>query len=483
MKDRKAGVLLHISSLPGPFGIGVFGEEAKQFAEKLAAMGFHYWQILPLGTLDVGNSPYAGDSAFAGNPLFIDPRGLVKDGLVTEADAAECIYKGSPYTADYEFVFRTREVLLRKAFSNFCTKKAAFCELAEEIAQFEKEQPWLTKYAQYKAQKNGKASDALEMQYVVFVQYLFFKQWQEIKRCVNAKGIKIIGDMPIYVAMDSCDVWADPSLFQLDPETGKPVQIAGVPPDYFSEDGQLWGNPLYDWKEMAARGYDWWRERIAYALQLYDVLRIDHFRGLAEYWAVPADAESAKEGHWEDGPGMALFDALRDVYEDGELIAEDLGVFGEKVTDLLRETGVSGMRVVQFGFDESKNSTHLPHRYPENCVAYVGTHDNNTLLGWLWEASAEERAFALRYCGFRGENWGEGGRNSSSCRAIIETVWRSAARIVMISVQDMCGFGSDTRMNIPGVGEGNWRYRIDQNTIDGIDADYFAEINEVFGRK
>lgn len=482
MTDRKAGVLLHISSLPGPFGIGVFGEEARRFADRLAQMGFHYWQILPLGTLDSGNSPYAGDSAFAGNFLFIDPRGLAEEGLVSEADVADGLYPGSPHTVDYGFVFRAREALLRKAFANFRAARQRFSALAEEIARFEKAQRWLLPYAAYAAQKNGRGGDEAEQQYGIFVQYLFFRQWTALKAYINKKGIRIIGDMPIYVAADSCDVRTEPELFRLDPATGEPVQTAGVPPDYFSEDGQLWGNPLYDWKEMARRGFGWWRKRIAYALQLYDVLRIDHFRGLAEYWAVPAGAETAKEGHWEDGPGMALFEALRGLYEDGALIAEDLGVFGEKVRDLLKQTGVSGMRVVQFGFDGTKGNLHLPHCYPENCIAYTGTHDNNTLLGWLWEAPAAERDFMLRYCGFRGENWGEGGSRSPACRAVIETVWRSAARIAVVPVQDMCGFGSDTRMNIPGVSEGNWRFRIDRKALDGIDAAYFAELNALFER-
>ncbi len=504
VSERKAGVLMNISSLPGPFGIGVFGKEAKAFADKIAEMKFSHWQILPLGTLDEGNSPYASDSAFAGNFLYIDPRGLLDLGLIDVNDLYDCIYEGSPYTVDYGFVFEKKNIVLRKAFSNYKKLCAAGEEvgkiISEEIKSFVLKNKWVKKYSEYRANKVlynnvpwwewkklpevNKEDLRTEEEFAVFVQYLFFKQWAEVKEYANSKGIKIIGDMPVYVALDSCDVWANPVLFVLDDKNEKPLKVAGVPPDYFSEDGQLWGNPIYDWAEMKAQNYKWWGDRLGAALKLYDVLRIDHFRGLASYWAVPAKATTAKKGKWEKGPGQDLFDAVRKKYKDGDIIAEDLGVYGEDVVSLLKTTGFAQMRVVQFCYDETKDSTHLPHNYPKNSVAYVGTHDNNTLFGWLWDATEEERNFVLRYCGYQGygDDWRTGGYYSKSCRAVIEAVWKSPSRLAIISLQDMCGFGSDTRMNVPGVGVQNWRYRATKDTIDGIDSDYFAEINDIFGR-
>ena len=496
---RKAGVLMNISSLPGPFGIGVFGEEAFYFVDKLAEMKFGFWQILPLGNLDYGNSPYASDSAFAGNYRYIDPRQLFEEGLLSEEELEECKYQGSPYTVDYGFVYESRGIMLKKAFANYKALSEEDAKpIAAEIRAFVRKNGWIKKYAEFTAHKNlcgmvswwewssmpkpGKDELKYEAEFVTFVQYLFFKQWDKVKKYANSKGIKIIGDMPVYVAMDSCDVWANPELFQLDEDGIKPLQVAGVPPDYFSEDGQLWGNPLYDWKKMKETGYKWWGDRLEAALKMYDVLRIDHFRGLASYWAVPAGDKTARGGHWEEGPGQDLFDAVKDRYKNGEILAEDLGVYGQDVVDLLNSTGFAQMRVIQFAFDETRDSVHLPQNYPVNSIAYVGTHDNNTMLGWLYDATPEERDFALKYCGFRDGNWGEGGYYSKSCRAFIEAVWKSPARYAVVAVQDMCGFGSDTRMNMPGVEELNWRYRATKETLDSIDTAYFAEINDIFGR-
>ncbi len=497
---RQAGVLLNISSLPGPFGIGVFGREAKSFIDVISTAGFKIWQILPLGSLDAGNSPYASDSAFAGNYLYIDPRFLVEKKLISKHEMETCIYRGSPYTCDYEFAFETRKAILEKAFKRISS------DVLVLIDKFAKENEWIEEYSLFRAVKNHFDGDAWwkwpkeysdykscvarksefdeKMLYYKFEQFLFFLQWKEIKEYANSKGVKIVGDMPVYMAPDSCDVWANIDLFQIDKTTFKPEQVAGVPPDYFSEDGQLWGNPLYDWKKMEQENFSWWVKRIGFALSIYDTVRIDHFRGLASYWSVPADAKTAKEGHWEDGPGQKLFDAVTKKYKDASIIAEDLGAYGEDVIYLLKSTGFPGMRVVQFGFDpgSGNENSHLPHNYTNNCYAYVGTHDNNTLLGWLWGATDDERSYALKYCGFRGEDWGEGGYRSESCRSIIETVWRSAADVAIISFQDMCGFGSDARMNIPGVPELNWRYRTTADTISQMDAVYFKDINYLFGR-
>lgn len=497
---RSAGILLPISSMPSPYGIGVFGKETKAFLDKAAAMKFHRWQVLPFTMVDDYNSPYASVSAFAGNYLFIDPRGLVKDGLVTEKEAAESEYPGSPYSADYTFAKKTRLALLRLAFSRLSGS------LAEEVKNFAKEQPWLSPFALFMAIKEQqddkpwwKWPDELAKYELAwerrreyeeaaafwkFVQFVFFRQWAEIKDYAEKKDIEVIGDMPIYVSRDSSDVWSHRELFLLNPDTYEPEKVAGVPPDYFSEDGQLWGNPLYNWDKMAEDGFSWWAARLKAAMEFYHIVRIDHFRALASFWAVPVTAKTAKEGAWVKGPGMAFFDAMEKAFPENppKIIAEDLGVFGEDVVELLEKSGLPGMRVVQFGFEPGADSSHLPHNYPHNTVAYVGTHDNNTLLGWLWEASPEERAFALRYCGFTGDDWSQGGYHSLSCRAIIEAVWRSAADTAIISIQDMCGFGSDTRMNVPGSDANHWRFRIGENNLAELDADYFAEINTLFSR-
>ena len=498
LKKRGAGVLLHISSMPSPYAVGVFDQNVKHFIDVIADMGFTYWQVLPFNPLDGANSPYCSPSAFAGNYLFIDPKGLCDMGLVSESDVKDNIYTGSPYTADYEFAAQKRLSLLKKAFLNIDEN------LAKEIKNFEINNPWLTDYSVFMAVKelegmkpwwqwsknHARYYDCIKDIYSYeesaafwkFVQYIFSKQWSQIKEYANNKGIAVIGDMPIYVAMDSVDVWSNLPMFLIDEKTLKPQKVAGVPPDYFSSDGQLWGNPIYNWSAMEKDGFSWWISRLENALKIYDTVRIDHFRAFASYWEVPADSTTAKVGEWVQGPKMKLFDKVFEKFPDAPIIAEDLGVFGEDVVELLRDTGFPGMKVVQFGFDPNSDSSHMPHNAVQNSINYVGTHDNNTLLGWLWEASEEERRFALDYAGFKGDNWGEGGYQSPSCRSIIETVWKSSSNVAIISLQDMCGFGSDARMNIPGVPEKNWRFRTTSQTIDNIDKDYFRKINALYRR-
>ena len=496
---RAAGVLMHITSLPSPYGVGVFGRDTRSFIDFLADMKFTYWQVLPFVPTDKMNSPYCSPSSFAGNELFIDPEGLREHGLCSDADAADCVYGGSPYTADYAFAAEKREKLLRKAYENADerTKKSAF--------DFAETHPHIAKYAYFAAlkKKNGgkawyewdkaeadyslfKKSDRSyiknEYEFICFKQYLFSEQWHEIKSYAAEKGIKIIGDMPIYVALDSADVWAGLENYQIDVKTLKPQSVAGVPPDYFSEDGQLWGNPLYAWEHMEKDGYKWWLERLGSAFDMFDVVRIDHFRAFASYWAVPADSKTAKNGEWRKGPGMKFFSKLFEKYPDAPVIAEDLGVFGEDVTKLLHDTDFPGMKVIQFAFTPGADSLHLPHHCTQNSVYYCGTHDNNTLFGWLFEAPEAERKYILRYVGFNGDNWGEGGYHAPACRSIIETVWRSSANTAMIAFQDLCGFGNDARMNIPGVPELNWRFRTTAETVKSVDKAYFREINELFGR-
>lgn len=498
--QRGAGILLHISSLPGPFGIGVMGKEARDLVNRIAGMGFRYWQILPLQPVDQMHSPYTSSSAFGGNLLFIDPRGLEEEGLLTREEVARQIYPGTPYTADYEFARLQRMEGLRLAFSRLGDAQRQELHRFEEenswvgdfalylaVKQAHGEKPWWEwplKYADYRTCIQYRGEFEEEARFWAFVQYTFYRQWKKIKDYANGKGVRIIGDMPIYVAQDSCDLWSNLPLFQIDMKTLSPQKVAGVPPDYFSQDGQLWGNPLYDWEAMKQDGYQWWVRRIGMALSCYDLVRIDHFRAFASYWAVPAQAKTAKEGAWEKGPGMELFRAVEKAYPHPAIFAEDLGVFGQDVVDLLEETQFPGMRVIQFGFDPGSNSTHLPHNYPENCIAYAGTHDNNTLLGWLWEATPAQRQFALDYCGFEGvgDAWSAGGYHSASCRKILETVWRSSAAIAIASLQDLCGFGSDARMNVPGVPEHNWLYRAAEETLQNLDAGYYRNLNRLFSR-
>lgn len=499
---RSAGILAHISSLPGPYGIGSFGKHAKQFVDLLASMGMHYWQILPLGTTDAFHSPYKSFSAFAGNPLFIDLDELYDEGLLT-AEELESAKTPDPYQTHYEFLDKTRLPLLKKAFMR------ADNSLLQQIHHFfDRQRSWLPDYALYMTLrevydqkdwydwpneglkyhrepdiKNAKTKYQETFQFHIFLQYLFYTQWKSLKSYANSAGIQIIGDMPIYLSLESSDVWANRRYFDLD-ALGRPQSVAGVPPDYFCSDGQLWGNPLYRWSVLKKEQYSWWIERISYALKLYDAVRIDHFRGLSAYWAVPAEAKTAREGRWVKGPGYDLFKHLFEAIGDKKpkIIAEDLGIIDDDVLALLDRTGFPGMRVMQFGFIEDNDNLHLPHNYPFNCIAYTGTHDNNTLLGYLWELLPHQREHALEYVHFTEGDWKNGGAQSTSCRAFIRTLWQSAAAVAIIPIQDLCGFGSDTKMNSPGSAEGNWRFRISQEALDSIDVQWIKKLNKVYYR-
>lgn len=495
---RAGGVLMPLSSLPSPYGIGVMGEQAKGFVRKIRDMGFSWWQVLPLNPPDAYGSPYASESAFAISPLYIDPQGLQKMGLVSEKEAADSVFPGSEYTADYGFAAKSRAGLLRLAYQRADT------ELKRKIDAFCAENPWCGTYSLFKAAKElfgGKtwtqwgekfarfetaeqnAGELCARQgFYKFVQYIAFSQWGELRRYANGLGVSLLGDMPIYVSFDSSDVWSSRGLFELDERSLACKRVSGVPPDYFAKEGQLWGNPLYDWSAMERNGFCWWCGRLRSALRLYDMVRIDHFRAFASYWAVPADSAAAKDGHWEKGPGMKLFDAVRRELGEVPIVAEDLGTSGRDVEELLRETGFPGMRVIQFGFYPHSDSTHLPHNYTPNTAAYIGTHDNAPLLTWLWEAAPEDRRFALDYCSFCGDDWGAGGFRSPACRSVIETVWRSPAGLAVISLQDMCGFGSDARMNVPGRKTGNWLFRTTEDTLRQLDAAYYRRLNDLFRR-
>ena len=493
---RKAGVLLPVSALPGEYGIGDFGQSAAFFADFIGDLGFKIWQILPIGMLGPGNSPYSGGSAFAGNYLYIDI-GQIPERLLTDAekDSAKI---NSPYKVDYFGVRNNKLRLLKLAYSRLNP------EDFEKINQFKKRNPWLEDYALYMAVRDEKGVDWSEWEeglrlrkkealekararlkdeigYYEFEQTIFYEQWKSLKKAVNERGMEIFGDMPVYISYNSPDVWAHPENFLLDKEL-KPVKVAGVPPDYFSPDGQLWGNPIYDYKRMERHGYKWLLERIVHNLELYDMLRIDHFRGFYEYWAVSATAKSAKEGSWEPGPRMKIWKELKKIKPEAKIVAEDLGIIDDGVREYLKETGFPGMRVLQFAFDGSRDNPHLTYNYEKNVVAYTATHDNDTSLGWLYSLPQSARDEVLDYIGVGAFEWGAGGRNCKSTRAMIKAVAVSAAETCIFPIQDLTGYGSDTRFNIPGVPEGNWEYRITLSTLEDIDPDFIRGTLRRFGR-
>ncbi len=497
MFNRSAGVLMHISSLPGKYGIGNLGKAARDFADKLAEMGISAWQVLPVGPTDFFNSPYASLSAFAGNPSFIDPEQLCEDGLITRQELKECEVD-SPYVVDFAAVARWLMPTLRKAYGR------ADAALLKDVESFADKNKWLPDYALFRAvkEKNGqslwqnweedirlrkkravdKAKKELkdDIGFYCFIQYEFYKQWDAFRKYANSKGVSIIGDMPIYLSLDSADVWANPKLFSLDADLGLRC-CAGVPPDYFCADGQKWGNPLYDWAAMKKDGYSWWLRRIENSLRLYDAVRIDHFRGFSSYWEVPVD-KSAKFGTWRKGPGMDLFSTLAKANPNAAIIAEDLGDIDSEVVKLVKDSGFPGMGVMQFAFISNEDNPHLPHNYTNNTVAYTGTHDNNTILGWLWESDPGARQYALDYCDFKGD-WGVGGPQSPVIRSIMRTLWRSGARVAIVPIQDLCGFGGDCRMNKPGVADGNWNFRVTREALDSIDVGSIRGMTELYRRR
>ncbi len=477
MKERTSGVLMHISSLPGEYSVGSFGNEARAFADFLADCGFGYWQVLPFCMPDDCNSPYKSFSSFGGNPFFIDLPILYHKGLITYAELEGAKQK-SPYLCEYERLNIERVELLALAASRV-KDRAPIDKFISENPQLARACEFLAlrdKYGETPWQRWTDCTPNSERLFVwQFIQYEFFTQWMSLKEYANKKGIKIIGDIPIYVALDSADVWANTSEFLLD-KNKMPTCVAGCPPDYFSENGQMWGNPIYDWKSMKKHGFSWWCERIEYMLTLFDGVRIDHFRGFESYWSIPAGAETAKEGKWIKGPGRALVDKIKEVAGDKLIIAEDLGDITPAVVKLLEYSGFPGMRVFQFAFLGDPKSPHLPHNYTDNCIAYTGTHDNNTLLGHIWELDEPTRRRALAYCGGYEENWNIG------CKKIIQTMLASHANTVIIPIQDIFVFGADTRMNTPGTSKDNWAYRITSEQLKNVNREYFKSINELYGR-
>ena len=500
---RSSGILLHPTSLPGPFGIGDLGPEADAFVTFLADAGQSWWQVLPLGPTGFGNSPYQSHSSFAGNPLLISPELLAEDSWLRPDDWSGYPELSSTWV-DFDSVASAKGLLLRRAFDRF----AAGSDAGEDFEAFAKlSAHWLDTYALYIALKEhhggkpwydwepglaGQRPEALarareelagEIRFHQFVQFAFARQWSRLRALCRSRGVRLIGDLPIFVSLDSADVWSRPDLFELD-ERGRPLSVAGVPPDYFSETGQLWGNPVYRWDVHAAEDYAWWITRLKASMAQVDLLRIDHFRGFEAYWSVPADAPTAATGRWLPGPGADFFRAVRESFGSLPFIAEDLGVITPEVEALRDRFGMPGMRVLQFAFgDDDKANDYLPFSYIPHCVAYTGTHDNDTTVGWFtgsggqttqsMEVKEAERQFVLRYAGTSGEeiHWD-----------LIRMALASVADTAIAPMQDVLGLGSEARMNLPGRASGNWgwRYRADQ--LDPIAGERLADMTAVYFR-
>ncbi|OJV63131.1 MAG: 4-alpha-glucanotransferase [Clostridiales bacterium 38-18] len=492
MRQRSSGVLLHISSLPGEYGIGDLGKGAYAFLDFLEKSGQHNWQILPIGITGYGDSPYQSFSAFAGNPYFIDLAELIDMGYLDKKTVDKADLGKSKHKVDYEKLYFNKMPLLRMAYENSKVK------LSHELNKFyEAEKTWLEDFALYMAIKahNGnrswiewdkgyenaktdkvakfKETHKDEIFFWVFTQYFFFKQWFALKAVAADKGITIIGDLPIYVAEDSSDVWANPELFKLD-KTSKPISVAGCPPDAFSATGQLWGNPIYNWEHMDKQNYAWWIKRIDYSLKMFDVIRIDHFRGFEAYWEIPYGDPTAEKGEWTNGPGKKLFIAIREALGDVNIIAEDLGYLTEGVIELREFTGFPGMKILQFAFDAREESDYLPHNYSENFVAYTGTHDNETIAGWMDNVAKADRDFAMDYLKLdrsEGYHWG-----------FIRGVWSSTAYLAIAQMQDFLGLDNKARMNFPSTLGGNWIWRITQKDLSDHLADKMKKITKLYGR-
>lgn len=490
---RSSGVLMHISSLPSPYGIGTMGKEAFKFVDFLAKSSQSYWQVLPICPTSYGDSPYQSFSSFAGNPYFIDLEQLCKDKLLTKAECQAYEWGENITSIDYGLLYQNRYPLLHKAFERFREHLPedydGFCwgqaEWIEDYALFmalkdsHNGAAWSEweddiRFRRPEAVSNAKKELAEEMFFWKMVQYLFYKQWGELKSYANEKGIKIIGDVPIYVAMDSADVWANPHLFYLD-ENLMPIEVAGCPPDAFSSDGQLWGNPLFRWDVMKQDGYRWWVKRMEKMSKLFDVIRIDHFRGFESYYAIPYGHDTAREGHWCQGPGIELFRIIENELGRMHVIAEDLGYLTDSVRHMLAESGYPGMKLFQFAFDSREDSDYLPHNYNKNCVVYAGTHDNDTILGWMKSAPKECADYAKDYLRLdeeEGYHWG-----------MMRAVWASVGDTAVVTMQDLLGLGSECRMNTPSTLGGNWIWRMEPGAADAKLAKQISKQMELYKRK
>lgn len=481
-----------VSSIPSKYGIGSFSREAYEFVDFLEKAGQKLWQILPLGPTGYGDSPYQSFSTFAGNPYFIDLETLIQEGYLTEEDCAAYDFGDDDTSVDYKKIYNARFKVLYTAYKNSrIADDPAFLAFCRENAH------WLDDYALYMAVKNSfggkswiywdekiklrepsevaryKHKYADEILFYKFQQYMFALQWQKLKAYANEKNIQIVGDIPIYVALDSADTWASPELFQLD-DTCTPVAVAGCPPDAFSETGQLWGNPLYRWEYHKETGYQWWIQRIAYCYKLYDIVRIDHFRGFDEYYSIPYGDATAENGHWEPGPGYEIFKVLKAELGKIQVIAEDLGFLTPSVIRLVKKTGYPGMKILQFAFDSREESDYLPHNYGQNCVVYTGTHDNDTTVSWYNTLNRRDKSFAKRYLNIR--------ERKNLHWIFIRSALSSVADTAVIPMQDYLGLGGQARMNMPSTLGTNWKWRMEPGACTDALAQDIRNMVKLYGR-
>ena len=491
---RSSGVLLHPTSLPGPYGIGDLGPSAYQWIDFLSESGTGLWQVLPLGPTGYGDSPYQCFSAFAGNPYLVSPDTLLQEGLIHANDLVE-VPKFPADKVDFGKVIYWKLDLLNRSYLQFQNKSDK--SLQKDFNTFcEKQANWLNDYATFMALKESQGgkpwsewpatlrdrdSGALEtfqkendfaVQRQMYLQFLFFRQWNELHLYANQKGVRIIGDIPIFIAHDSADAWTQRELLDLD-QTGQPSVVAGVPPDYFSPTGQLWGNPLYRWEIHARDGFKWWMDRFRSAYSMVDIIRLDHFRGFAGYWEIPASEKTAENGRWVPGPGAAFFQKVHEVFDDLPIIAEDLGDITPDVNQLLEQFNFPGMRILVFAFNSGESNEFLPHHYPENCIVYTGTHDHDTAVGWFKRIEEGERSFAQRYLNSSGEEiaWD-----------LIQAAWSSAAVFAIAPLQDLLNLDNQARMNYPGNPSGNWTWRFDKSDLTPALKKRLVEVNYLYGR-
>lgn len=474
---RSSGILMPISSLPSPYGIGTLGKSAYEFVDFLSMAGQNYWQLLPLGPTSYGDSPYSSFSTYAGNPYYIDPDMLIDEGLLKPSEVESVNWGDRPDRVDYGKIYEGRYSMLRRAFARGAEK------YREQVAAFRAENAdWVESYGLYMAVKAhfGMAAwtqwpdEGIRMRrpeavaeygqklkedvdFYIFLQFLFFEQWNALRQYAKDKNVSFIGDIPIYVLLDSADVWGEPQFFQLN-EENMPVEVAGVPPDFFNADGQLWGNPLYDWDKMKQTGFEWWIQRLKAASRMYDVVRLDHFRGFESYWAIPAGDATAANGCWKQGPGLAFIQAIQEALPNLDFIAEDLGYVTPEVRQLQEDSGYPGMKVMEFAFDSREAGNYLPHLYPVNSVCYSGTHDNLTMQQWFDEAAPADVAEAKAYMGLSEEEgyvWG-----------MIRGCMGSVSKLCVIQMQDYLELGGEARMNFPGtLTNKNWTWRAGEGFI------------------
>ncbi len=487
-KKRQSGILAHISSLPGKYGIGTLGRDAFSFCNFLKSSGFSAWQVLPLNPHGLGFSPYMSVSSFAGNPLFISPDLLFEKGLITRGELEDSFLPNHG-RVDFKSVIAKKNSLLRSAFkrfSDFDSLEAFCCDAGNPLADYasfmtireELGGATLQAFPQELKNKTGlknwRKTHKRDEDYYKFEQFLFFSQWKDLRNYANRCGISLTGDVPIYVSPDSCDVWSHPEIFNVS-ENLSPCEVAGCPPDAFSRDGQLWGNPTYRWDVLSESGFEWWISRLSRCSKLFDTVRLDHFRAFESYWAIPARSGSAACGVWKKGPGKQFFDAVKERLPELDMIAEDLGFLTDEVFKLRDECNLPGMRVLQFAFDGDSENLYLPHKHPENCVVYTATHDNDTLSGFIEAASENTIAFASRYLGVSDK--------ASLPDAIINAAMASRARLAIFPIQDFLNLPTSARMNTPStLSDKNWRFRIPENSLTDELSDKLFNLNLTHNR-